>query len=157
MNLGRKIVCLIVCPPMFWVLLGIIRDIKNHNPDPTAWIGPLVLIPCYLFIMWIGFAVSDLCHVAKVETTANVQKYLDDRKRAYDNLPDIGKARVDLKNARAQKYGGVAVGGILAAVLLAINPGTWGGLYFIGRGVVQNWKDQDERIQDAKKRQAVRS
>lgn len=73
----------------------------------------------------------------------------------YNNLPDLGKARVDKRSAQIAKYGGTAAMGLGATIVFAI-AGVTGGwiipLALGGRWVAKNWKDQSNAIKEAEER-----
>jgi hypothetical protein len=83
--------------------------------------------------------------------------YVEKRKKQYNDLPDLGKARVDKNVALVAKYGGTAlyaaaIGGVLAAA------GVTGGwllpLIFSRRYVINNWKKQSGAVKEAENRRS---
>src|SRR5271165_2876287 len=66
----------------------------------------------------------------------------------YEQLPELGKIRVDRSNAQVAKYGGAAIAGLFSLAVLAINPWAWGGAVISGRAAIRNWRDQDETIKE---------
>jgi len=72
--------------------------------------------------------------------------------KRYNDLPPLGKARVDKRMAQIAKYGGTAAYGIGGAILFAVAGVT--GAWIIplalgGRWVKRNWEDQSNTIAEA--------
>jgi len=90
--------------------------------------------------------------------TKEVKKEIASGQQRYEQLPELGKIRVDRGNAQVAKYGGAALAGVFALAVVAINPWAWGGAIIAGRAAVRNWRDQDETIHelDAKRAKAIR-
>jgi hypothetical protein len=78
-----------------------------------------------------------------------------ERMRWYNNLPDLGKARVDKRQAQIAKYGGTAAYGLIATIVITCSSiaGWWSVPLFLGgRWAVRNWKEQDQGIKEADER-----
>jgi hypothetical protein len=77
------------------------------------------------------------------------------RQERYNNLPDLGKARVDKRSAQIAKYGGTAAMGLGATIVFAVAGVTGGWIIPLALGsrwVAKNWKDQSNAIKDADER-----
>lgn len=98
--------------------------------------------------------VADFAINGDAETKARNQKI-------YDNLPDLGKARVDKNNARLAQVAGLAVPVLAVAVLAPVASGivtVLAGMQ-LTRWAFRNWSNQDDNIKaaDDKRVKAIRS
>ena len=83
--------------------------------------------------------------------------YVEKRKKQYNDLPDLGKARVDKNVALVAKYGGTALYAAAAAAVFSFAGVTVGWLIplaFGGRFVTENWKEQSEAVKEAENRRS---
>ena len=78
--------------------------------------------------------------------------------RIYDDLPALGKARVDKERAQMSKAAGIAGVGLWTAFAAFVaDPAALGVPIFIGgRMAYRNWKAQNEVIRSAEERKAKR-
>jgi hypothetical protein len=78
---------------------------------------------------------------------------LSREERIYNDLPELGKARVDKQRAQtAQAMGAVGAGAWILVLLSFFNPVVWGSGFFGARSAYRNWKEQNEVILDAELR-----
>jgi hypothetical protein len=84
-----------------------------------------------------------------------VERHRAESRRIYNDLPDLGKARVDQENAQKKRYVAIIlvwVGLLLVLVFLPPLGATLMACYFLVRWGARAWRDTGESIEEASER-----
>jgi hypothetical protein len=142
--------------------MELVREREQQDAHPTFSMDAGQAVVLFILLLFGSItAVGVICvkrtvvppiRQAKQEVDQTLTDWNKARIERYNNLPALGKARVDKRNARIIKYGGAvsAVGAI--GIMRLINPLGLVPMLMTGYRARRNWKEQSNAIAEADQR-----